>query len=366
MADNEYLVFRCLEVTQPIGNFYIGTMDFSDVVLISYSDIRRIEARDVEVFVGIERPLLKDRVAELRQFVKTVDASFPTSIILAVDSENAEYDEQKGVMRIRRKIDIAKIIDGQHRIDGLVNYEGPPFQLNVTVFVDMDMEDQAHVFATINLKQTKVSKSLAYDLYEFATSRSPQKTCHNIAKLLNYQDGSPFRERIKILGRATGREFEFLTQAAVVERLILYVSDNPMRDRDLIKRRKKLIRVSPQRQRSDLLIFGNMFIDERDDDIAMVVWNYFTAVAKRWPEAWNMKERGFVLNRSTGFAALMRLLPLAYLTISDLERVPPMAEFEKLFARATLRDQDFTTDRFKPGTSGEKQLFEDLRGQVIA
>lgn len=363
MSDSEFLEIDCISVNQPIGTFYIGRMNYNHLTLISYADVRRIEQREVEVLLGIQRPLDSDRVEELRQYVRTIDASFPTSVILAITSENAEYDEDTGVMKIRKGTDIAKIIDGQHRIAGLISYEGPPFQINVTIFIDMDIEDQALLFATINLKQTKVNKSLAYDLYEFAVSRSPQKTCHNIAKVLNAQEKSPFHGRIKILGRATGKQYEFLTQATFVERLMIYISHDPMSDRDLIKRRKKVPRATSYEERNEHLIFRNMFIDDKDDDIALVLWSYFTAVAKRWPDAWHMEEPGHVLNRTTGFAALMRLLPLAYLALTEPGKVPQVKAFEGLFAKVQIRDAEFTKETFIPGTGGEKRLFAALRAQ---
>src|SRR5882762_10468420 len=88
------------------------------------------------------------------------------------------------------------------------------FQLSVSVFVDIDMEDQAYIFSTVNLAQTKVNRSLAYDLFELANSPSPQKTCHNIAVALDTITVSPFHKRIKRLGSATpGRNSETITQA---------------------------------------------------------------------------------------------------------------------------------------------------------
>ena len=83
----------------------------------------------------------------------------------------------------------------------------------------MDIQDQAMVFATINLKQTKVNKSLAFDLYEFTKTRSPQRTCHDIARFLNYKKKSPFESRIKMLG--VGRwPTETITQATFVDRVV--------------------------------------------------------------------------------------------------------------------------------------------------
>ncbi|MGH8014882.1 MAG: DGQHR domain-containing protein, partial [Candidatus Zixiibacteriota bacterium] len=206
-AKKEHIEFPCIEITQPIGTFYIASVPFEDLIQITYSDIRMLseknEERELDKYLGIERPLSQGRVAELKKYVNLVDATFPSSIILAIKEEFAHYNSTTKIMKVVNAPEIAKIIDGQHRITGLENCQNHPFDLNITLFIDMDIEDQAMVFSTINLKQTKVSKSLTYDLYEYAKSRSPQKTCHNIAKILNSKDGSPFKRKIKILGTAT-------------------------------------------------------------------------------------------------------------------------------------------------------------------
>ena len=358
MAD-ERVVFKCIEVTQPIGTFYVGVLNANDLVAISWADVQRIERRQVEEFLGIERPLSQDRVAELQKYVRTVDATFPTSIIIGVSSEDADYDESSGTMTIAKTDKVAKIIDGQHRIAGLTGYANGTFQVNVTVFVDMDLEDQAMVFATINLKQTRVSKSLAYNLYEYATSPSPQKTCHDIAKLLNKREGSPFEEKIKILGRATpGRLAETLTQAAFVEQLLKLISRDPDGDRDLLKRGKSPKPASPEQARS--LIFRDMFLDRRDADIALCLWDYFLAVRRRWPQAWDSTERGVILSRTTGFVALMRLLPFAYAHLGGPERRPSRDAFHIVLGRATIQDRDFTAETYRPGSAGQAALFQQL------
>jgi DGQHR domain-containing protein len=351
--------FRCIEVKQPIGSFYIGVIEARDLVRVAYADIRRIEKREIEEYIGVERPLSPGRVAELKQFVNTVDASFPTDVILAVKSEKAEYEPGTSTMTLANEREVAKIIDGQHRIAGLEAFEGESFQMIATIFIDMDMEDQAMIFATINLKQTKVNKSLAYDLYEYAVARSPQKTCHNIAKLLNNTPLSPFVGRIKILGLASGRATEILTQAAFVDRLIRYISRDPMKDRDDIKRGRKL-RLADGAD-SARLIFRNLFVAERDAEIARVIWNYFDAVRRRWPHAWDRVERGNVLNRTTGFAALMRFLRPAYLRLATSSAVVPRTEaFYSLFAGLELTDESFAPERFLPGSSGEADLYRLL------
>lgn len=363
MSAEKYIFFGCTKLTQPIGVCYVGVINARDLLRIAYADVRRIEARDVEKYLGIERPLSETRLKELRQYVGTIDATFPTSIILAVSSADAFYDEKTGRMGIRDDKKVAHIIDGQHRIASLDGYEGKKFQLNVTLFIEMELEDQAMVFATINLKQTKVSKSLVYDLYEFAKSRSPQKTCHNIARLLNKTENSPFKDKVKILGVATGKPQETLTQARFVENLIQLITNDAMRDRDLIKRGKKLEKA----READLarLVFRNLFIEEKDAIIARIIWNYFMAVEERWPRAWSEAKQGNILNRSNGFSALMRFLQYVYSKTYKPDDVPSVKQFGSVFKRIDIKEDEFNPDNYKPGTSGEKKLFEDLKEKSV-
>jgi DGQHR domain-containing protein len=357
---NGSISVSCIECKQPIGAFFIGAIEASDLAAISFADIRRPDGRDIERYIGTQRDLSEGRVAEIKQYVTTVDASFPTSVILAISSEDAELDEDREVLTIRRESSVAKIIDGQHRIAGLKGYTGPAFFVNVTIFIDMELEDQAMVFATINLKQTKVTKSLAYDLYEFAKNRSPQKTSHNIAKLLNSEPKSPFEGRIKILGKATGRGMELITQATFVDRLLKLITRDAMGDKDAIKRGKSIARATLQQEK--ILVFRNWFIDERDAEIARCVWNYFDAVRDTWKSAWNTDQRGMILARTTGFAALMRLLP--YVLTAPLGRdgkVPSKETFKSYFERVPLKATDFTSMRFIPGSSGESELVKALQ-----
>ncbi len=358
-----------VKLVQPIGEFYIGVVEARDLASISFSDIRRPEGRDIERYIGTQRDLSEGRVAEIKKYVTTVDACFPTSIILAISPNDVIVDEEQRMLRVRKDAQVAKIIDGQHRIAGLENYAGELFQINVTIFIDMDLEDQAMVFATINLKQTKVTKSLAYDLIEYAESRSPQKTCHNIAKLLNFRESSPLFHCLKILGKSSNHPLESITQSTFVDRVMKLVSKDPMQDKDLIKRGKKLQRAEDSEQKK--LLFRNIFIDGDDARIALILWEYFSAVENRWPRAWKSRDAGDILGRSTGFAALVRLLPelVVRITKSPLDRdtsVIHRDEFKKLLDLIPLDDDQFRSDRFLPGSTGEASLFREFTNAVSA
>jgi hypothetical protein len=97
------LNFKALRATQPIGDLYIAIMPARDLGVIANFDVRRVlqEERDVERYFGIQRPLSPVRVTELEKYVKFSDATFPTSIIIAISDEYAEYDEQNSMLIVR-------------------------------------------------------------------------------------------------------------------------------------------------------------------------------------------------------------------------------------------------------------------------
>jgi DGQHR domain-containing protein len=332
--EKQYISFECIEATQPIGNMYVGVIDSEILEFISYADVRRLEIgvnnRLVEDYIGIQRELNPNREKEIGKYVNLVDATFPNSIILTISSDYAEYNSDTKMMKILYKDDVAKVLDGQHRIAGLRHYDKPGknFQCIVTIYIDMDLEDQAIVFATINKEQRNVSNSLVADLYSFAKSRSPQKTAHNIVRALNSKEGSPFFKRVKILGSARDKEIEIITQDTFVKSIIQYISKDPQSDRDFYKRHsnKKL----PYVNGTDLdrYFLRNIFIDDVDDyKIAQIIWNYFNAVQRKWPNAWNELKPNMILNRSTGFIALMRFFKHAYLHFDRIGEIITKEDF---------------------------------------
>lgn len=370
--DVRELRFTALRATQPIGEIYFAVMSSIDVGIIAYFDVRRVlvQERDVERYLGIQRPLNPKRVEGLKKYVNFSDATFPTSIILAIDDEYATYDTEKMELIVRNYREgegapstnirkIARVIDGQHRIEGLYAFKGPIFQVPVTVFIGSDISDQAYVFATVNLEQTKVNRSLTYDLFELAKTRSPQKTCHNIAVALDSDDKSPFHKRIKRLGVATvGRVGEKLTQAQFVQNLLQYISRDPKQDRDTLLNGGKLDKADLKVAKR--LIFRNMFIDERDLDITQILFNYFSAIRDRWPEGWDTTDEGLILNRTNGFRAFMRVLRPFSLKFGLPGTIVPKELYLEELLKVPVEYSHFNTDNYPPGTSGESGMRADL------
>jgi DGQHR domain-containing protein len=367
------LIIPFQKVTQPVGDFYSCVVSAQQLLRICTFDFRKIEQnKGVKEFLGIQRPLNDDRVKEIRKYIATEDASFPTSIVLSVDErcayiENGDdgpslkltsYTDPEDEKNVVPFTGIATIIDGQHRLKA---FEGTQinWDLSVNLLIGADPGTQAMIFSKVNLAQTKVNKSLVYDLFSLDRNRSPEKTAHEIAVNLNDMSESPFHAKIKRLGSATEGVFgETLSQATVVKGLLPLISKDPLVDRDIGRRTG----VWPHRGQEDFTrrVFYPAFRDNRDGEILATLLNYFNAVKARWPAAWEYTGQGSVLPKTNGFNGLIRFLRDAYLYVTASPRVITQQEFANIFARSPLNDEDFTVDRFKPGSSGSAELYREL------
>lgn len=394
----DYIEMDYIQIEQPIGVFYIARIDWKNLIRISNADIRTIKdegkrSDSFDSYLGIQREIAPGRINEISHYVRTIDATFPTSIILHIESSNKfidgndikqleqnyiednfdriyeipniEIDNISKKLKIRADEKVARILDGQHRIEGLrnglQNYSNDTvFQFNVTIFVDMDIDDQAQIFSIINKAQTKVNNSLVYDLYEYAKHRSPQKTAHDIVRLLNRMPESPCYKRIKILGTAQNKELETIAQATFVELILKYITSDAMSDRDILKRGKKIAPLDDEHRNQELL-FRTLFIDENDHIILSILINYFQAVKEKWPNSWNINSEGNILNKSTGVIALMRFLKYVIKSIGIYDKEIKLEDFKAIFNKSTLIDGEFNKNIFIPGSSGQSALLKALR-----
>lgn len=206
-----------IELNQAIGTFYIGKMKSGDLIKIS----KTVSRGDG----GVQREESKKRVLDIANYCEDPDATFPTPIIISVSEKNVlgirRLDELISSRSVNeREVDtltdvldsiisltyddskkIAEILDGQHRIRGIEKAKQYTLDLPIVVMFDLTEEEKAYVFSTINSNQTKVDKALIYDLFELSTKRSPYKTCHEIARILNLEKNSPFYGNLKMLGK---------------------------------------------------------------------------------------------------------------------------------------------------------------------
>ena len=315
----ETIKFTAVRMIQPIGELFVAKIASSKLSKLAKADIRRIASRELERMSGIQRGLNASRVADIKKYIETTDASFPNAFILNLDSAYLQSrpavldvgcgDEAIYCFEVIVGEGAFSIIDGQHRLSGFEGTEIENFDLIVSFFVDLPVEDQAYLFSTINVTQQKVNKSLVYDLFDVSETRSPQKTAHLLSKALNTDDDSPLYRRIKLLGVAPKFEDEVLykaplSQGAVAAKITELISKDPMADRDAFKRGGG-VRFEPSAL-SDGLIFRQFFSEDKDWAILKILKNYFRAVADTFPTLWSSPDNP--LAKTIGYGALMRFL----------------------------------------------------------
>ena len=291
---------QLLEVIQPIGAFYLGVLN-ADII----NKITNINRREENG--GIQRRLSASKVKEIKSYCENPDATFPTPIIIALYlNGNYSFDNVNNILEINGDGPIGEIIDGQHRVAGIGEaYNRSSFNLPVVFMFNLTEEEKAYVFSTINSKQTKVSMSLIYDLFSISENRSPQKTCHEIARLLNTDYKSPFYNRLKMLGTKEG-EFSSLSQGSFINYLIPLLSKDPVVDMNILK-------YNPSAKLLDdpKLPFRYYFINNQDENIYKILLNLFLAVKSIFPIEWENHNK-FILSKTTGYGALLKAFPNIY------------------------------------------------------
>ena len=367
-SDSGIISFVGIKVKQPIGNFFVGKIDGKILSKDASAEVRNMKEDDIDRRIGIQRELKASRVKEIKEYVKTSDACFPNSVILSVKQKYIEsikeIDPDIYEIKLKESDETFQIIDGQHRIAGLENYnEEEKFEINVSLFLDMDVEQQAILFSTINSKQKGVDKNLMMDLYTMQTTRNQIKSAHYIARILNGKVDGALNGRITAFYEAPSIGGYKITQANFIDKDVKYISGNEIqqiKDRDRLKNREPLVYADEKIRKK--LIFRNMFIDEQEGKIALLINNYFNAIRKRWPHAWN--DNGYVLGRAIGFNSLMAILPQIVERINVYDEDISEEEFCKILSKIKLRDDDFSEERFNLNGYGQSDIIRTLRERL--
>lgn len=369
------------KVKQPIGEFYVGSIESRKLRAISFVEIRSFHEGTQKKIAGIQRERNEGRINEIKRYVNLEYATFPTSVIISVPPECVDYepycesaDEDPTVLKMTLKPfgkegeedytpleRIAFIIDGQHRVAGLEGLnDGKQFDVNVSIFIGASEADKAEIFARVNQAQTKVNPSLVVDLASFYEERGPMKFAHETILAMNHDEDGPFHDKIKRLGKAEAGKghIQTLAQATVVKPLLDYITPDPEGDRN--KRYKGIFSSKRPVNAWNRHIFQPFYDDDNDAAVFLCLTNYFNAVKARWPQLWDDAPAGTVLNRTTGYGALMKFLRPVYLSKCNKGEILTREACDEVFRGISIPDRELTREHFLPGSSGVSTLYNRL------
>lgn len=328
--------FQAIRVKQPLGEFFSVAISAETLRKIVFIDPMRIKASDQQSFfyslLGAQRQTSIPRARQIAKYIDTVEAAFPNSIILAAnyinygelqeDETKRWYIEEDGkncTLVVPTLETMASVIDGQHRLFGFdfCEPERRSMELLCSVYIDLPHAYQAYLFATININQRKVDKSLAYEQFgynlddEQSDSWSPDKLAVYMTRRLNLDPESPFHQHIRIapvdaeFRFAAWRESDWLVSTAVVvEGLVRLFSANSTRDRDVLHKLAQAFR-SRKHLGEDTSPFREYYLENRDKQFHELVQSYFkTAEMHLWKHATKQS----YIRKTVGIQALFDVL----------------------------------------------------------
>ncbi len=292
-------IYSYIEVQQPIGLFYYCAIPATFLLKIVEASPR---SKNED---GVQRDLQQDRINQISKYCSDPDAIFPTPIVVSVNAgAKVKLDEvNHNVVFTDEESVIGDVIDGQHRLWGIEGSKyADQFVMPVALMFGLTLEEKAYIFSTINSNQRKVDPSLIYDLFAVAKTRSPQKTVHELARVMNNTSTSPFYNRLKMLGKKTKTQDKAtLSQGTFAKTILPLITRDPYEDVRSIKRERSL--------KEDVRCpFREYFIDDKDDVIAKILLNCFSALKNIFFEAWEDPLNN-ILWKTTGFRAVIYALP---------------------------------------------------------
>lgn len=113
---------------------------------------------------GFQRLLNKKRANDIATYLDESNGVIPAAIILsAQDKAKIRFDEKKNKLSFDTVKDSLLVIDGQHRLYGLLEAKNN-YDIPVSIFVDLNTSSEVKLFIDINTTQKGVPAALILDI----------------------------------------------------------------------------------------------------------------------------------------------------------------------------------------------------------
>jgi len=362
MSKKYLIINNVTKVNQPLGTFLVGVIKAKDLLKITHQNPRRYNP-ELESYAGIQREIKEDKIALLKKYIKTSDATFPNTIIGTLNPDKFEFDEKNKTLKIEENESSFAVIDGQHRLASFENEVGlnDNFDLIVSFFLGLDLEEQAYLFSIINMTQKKLNPSLVLDLTELFTVMTPERLAHNLAKIFNNEKNSPWFKKIKMLGINDNDFKGIISQYTFTKAISRLIADqnNYIGIRELLKNNKKRKDAFKNiKYDSSKHIFWNFYINEEDSKIYVILRYYFEAIKEIFPREWGNKD--YILNKTTGYTAFMNFLVDLYNSAHNNGEEVSKDFFIGHLKIVKNKLETLNSDNYPPGEKGITKLSKQL------
>lgn len=337
------------KMTQPIGEVYVSTINAFTLFTMSRADIIKLSSKTF-TYDGIQREIKKEKVAYIKDYLTSVDATMPNSIILNLDSKYI-IDRNEEEITILIDENTFSIIDGQHRLKGFEDSKEINFDLSISFYIDLSKDLQSRVFVTINSEQTKVDPSISFYQENKEKYFTPRKMVADLSIMFAKDVDSAWRGKIKLIGKKDELSEDGIISLNTFAQAILGYIYNDKKFFNLL--RNKVIKAE-----NNLEIIEGSFGErilwdfyKTNDELSLykILSNYFNSLKEIFPKDWDNKES--ILTKTTGYNAIMKLFKDLFLKGYELGKLDKDFFKKELLKLGSL---DGTINSESYGASGEK------------
>lgn len=311
------LIVRVLKINQSdkydVYSFFLEAKD-----ILQIADISRVQRDKEGKLVGLQRNEVKKHVAEITKYLDSNDVLFPNAITLAINEEihftkirgpkiNSDRYSTAGTLEIPimdNEFKPAWIVDGQQRALALSKCNKPNLPIPITAFVAKDLEVQREQFIRIN-KTQPLPRGLIDELLPTVTSVLPADLSSRlipsrITEVLNFEPKSPFYGLIK----KTSTEHD--------ERFSPTITHNSIID---------ILKTSIRNYTGCLYPYVDPDGNDTDyDSMLAILYIYWGAVKKVFPDAWGLPPSKSRLMHGVGMHAMGGLMDLIMRNINPKDK----------------------------------------------
>jgi DGQHR domain-containing protein len=285
---SKLIEFKGLVAEQSVSHTTLTIAATAEEIL-SFARIDRIGRDQQGDLFGFQRPQIAAHIKEIGDYLEKDDAVLPNAIVVAFTKNVRVTRPENGIVTL--KIDCNNgppglVVDGQQRLSALSSIPGKDFQMFVSVLVCPDEEELRRQFILIN-NTRPLPKSLIYELLPSVDGLPNRLSSRSFAA--------------ELVARLNHREDSSL-------RGLVHQHTNPdgtIKDTTL----QKVIMSSY----SDGAIREFLSSDEAFERAFVLVSNFYGAVQKVFPEAWNNHTpRTSRLVHGAGIQALGYVMEVVY------------------------------------------------------
>lgn len=311
------LIVRVLKINQSdkydVYSFFLEAKD-----ILQIADISRVQRDRDGKLVGLQRNEVKKHVAEITKYLDSDDVLFPNAITLAINEEihftkirgpkiNSDRYSTAGTLEIPimdNGFKPAWIVDGQQRALALSKCNKPNLPIPITAFVAKDLEIQREQFIRIN-KTKPLPRGLIDELLPTVTSVLPADLSSRlipsrITEVLNFEPKSPFYGLIK------------KTSTEQDERFSPTITHNSIID---------ILKTSIRNYTGCLYPYVDPDGNDTDyDSMLAILYIYWGAVKKVFPDAWGLPPNKSRLMHGVGMHAMGGLMDLIMRNINPKDK----------------------------------------------